>query len=157
TRFQSVAHPIKFAAMLLAGIAVLASLFLLHQLDKRVGRQAPRLAPLGWWRPTGRDATVIAVLAIWVVIGGVTSDDGYILTMIRTRAEMGYIGNYYRWFNVPEAPFGWPYELYAIWSQISTTPPWLRLPSCAMGIVSWMLISREVMPRLGREVRRSAA
>lgn len=157
TRFQSVPHPIKLAAMLLSGLAVIASLMLLHRLDQRVGRQAPRLAPTGWWRPTGRDATVIAVLAIWVVIGGITSDDGYILTMIRTRAEMGYVGNYYRWFNVPEAPFGWPYELYALWSQISTTPPWLRLPSCGMGVVSWMLISREVMPRLGREVRRSAA
>ncbi|HEX2300128.1 MAG TPA: arabinosyltransferase domain-containing protein, partial [Pseudonocardiaceae bacterium] len=157
TRFQSVAHPVKLAAMLLGGLAVVTSLLLLHNLDKRVGRRAPRLAPTGWWRPTGRDATVIAVLAVWVVIGGITSDDGYILTMIRTREEAGYIGNYYRWFNVPEAPFGWPYELYAVWSQISTTPPWLRLPSFAMGVVSWMLISREVMPRLGRDVRRSAA
>jgi arabinosyltransferase C len=157
TRYQSVPHPIKLAAIVLAVLAVLLSLVLVHRLDERIGRRAPRLLPSGWWRPTGRDATVIAVLAVWVVIGGITSDDGYILTMIRTRAEMGYIGNYYRWFNVPEAPFGWPYELYAFWSQISTVPPWLRLPSFAMGGVSWMLISREVMPRLGREVRRSAA
>jgi arabinosyltransferase C len=157
TRYQSVPHPIKLAAIVLAGLAGLLSLVLVHRLDGRIGRRAPRLLPSGWWRPTGRDATVIAVLAVWVVIGGITSDDGYILTMIRTRAEMGYIGNYYRWFNVPEAPFGWPYELYALWSQISTVPPWLRLPSFAMGGVSWMLISREVMPRLGREVRRSAA
>jgi arabinosyltransferase C len=157
TRFQSTAHPVKLAAMLLGGLAVLAGLLLLHRLDQRVGRRAPRLVPLGWWRPTGRDATVISVLAVWVVIGGITSDDGYILTMIRTRAEMGYIGNYYRWFDVPEAPFGWPYELYALWSQVSTTPPWLRLPAFFMGVVSWMLISREVMPRLGREVRRSRA
>jgi arabinosyltransferase C len=157
TRFQSTPHQIKFAAITAAALAVAISLILLHQLDRRVGRRAPRLLPWGWWRPTGRDATVIAVLAVWVVIGGITSDDGYILTMIRTRAEMGYIGNYYRWFNVPEAPFGWPYELYALWSQISTVPPWLRLPSFAMGVVSWMLISREVLPRLGREVRRSAA
>ena len=157
TRFQSVPHPIKLTAIELAVLTVLISLVLVHRLDGRVGRRAPRLLPSGWWRPTGRDATVLAVLAIWVVIGGITSDDGYILTMIRTRAEMGYIGNYYRWFNVPEAPFGWPYELYAYWSQISTVPPWLRLPAFAMGGVSWMLISREVMPRLGREVRRSAA
>jgi arabinosyltransferase C len=157
TRFESTPHPVKLAAMLLGGLAAAASLLLLHHLDGRVGRRAPRLLPPGWWRPTGRDATVIAVLAVWVVIGGITSDDGYILTMIRTRAEMGYVGNYYRWFNVPEAPFGWPYELYALWSQISTTPVWLRLPSFAMGVVSWMLISREVLPRLGREVRRSTA
>ncbi|HKR49303.1 MAG TPA: arabinosyltransferase domain-containing protein [Pseudonocardiaceae bacterium] len=157
TRFQSTPHPIKSAAMVLAALAVLTSLILLHRLDGRIGRRAPRLLPSGWWRPTGRDATVIAVLAVWVVIGGITSDDGYILTMIRTSIDMGYVGNYYRWFNVPEAPFGWPYELYTLWAQISTAPPWLRLPSFAMGVVSWMLISREVMPRLGREVRRSAA
>lgn len=157
TRFQSVPHPIKLAAIAAAVLSVLISLILMHQLDGRIGRRAPRVLPSGWWRPTGRDATVLAVLAVWVVIGGITSDDGYILTMIRTRAEMGYVGNYYRWFNAPEAPFSWPYELYALWSQISTVPPWLRLPSAAMGGVSWMLISREVMPRLGREVRRSAA
>jgi len=157
TRFQSVPHPIKLGAIAAAVLAVLISLILMHRLDGRIGRRAPRVLPSGWWRPTGRDATVIAVLAVWVVIGGITSDDGYILTMIRTRAEMGYIGNYYRWFNAPEAPFSWPYELYALWSQISTVPPWLRLPSAAMGGVSWLLISREVLPRLGREVRRSAA
>ncbi|MFN2495426.1 MAG: arabinosyltransferase domain-containing protein [Pseudonocardiaceae bacterium] len=157
TRFQSTAHPLKLTAIAAAVLAVGAALVLLHRLDRRVGRRAPRLVPSGWWRPTGRDVTVISVLAVWVVIGGLTSDDGYILTMIRTRAEMGYIGNYYRWFNVPEAPFGWPYELYALWSQISTAPPWLRLPSLLMGVVSWLLISREVMPRLGREVRRSRA
>jgi arabinosyltransferase C len=157
TRFQSVPHPVKLTAIELAVLTVLISLVLVHRLDRRIGRRAPRLLPSGWWRPTGRDATVLTVLAVWVVIGGITSDDGYILTMIRTRAEMGYIGNYYRWFNVPEAPFGWPYELYAYWSQISTVPPWLRLPAFAMGGVSWMLISREVMPRLGREVRRSTA
>ncbi|MGH3776262.1 MAG: arabinosyltransferase domain-containing protein [Pseudonocardiaceae bacterium] len=157
TRFQSTPHPIKLAAMVLAVVAVLSSLILLHRLDGRISRRAPRLLPSGWWRPTGRDATVITVLAVWVVIGGITSDDGYILTMIRTSLDMGYVGNYYRWFNVPEAPFGWPYELYTLWAQISTAPPWLRLPSFAMGVVSWMLISREVMPRLGRQVRRSAA
>lgn len=157
TRFQSTPHPVKLAAMALAALAVLSSLLLLHRLDGRIGRRAPRLLPPGWWRPTGRDATVIVVLAVWVVIGGITSDDGYILTMIRTNSGMGYVGNYYRWFNAPEAPFSWPYELYAYWARISTAPPWLRLPSFAMGGFSWILISREVLPRLGREVRRSAA
>ena len=157
TRFQSTPHPVKLAAMALAVLAVLSSLILVHRLDGRVGRRALRLLPSGWWRPTGRDAAVFAVLAVWVVIGGITSDDGYILTMIRTSSAMGYVGNYYRWFNVPEAPFSWPYELYTYWAQVATVPPWLRLPSFAMGGFSWMLISREVMPRLGRALRRSAA
>ncbi|HWR47527.1 MAG TPA: arabinosyltransferase domain-containing protein [Pseudonocardiaceae bacterium] len=157
TRFQSTPHPVKLAAMALAVLAVLISLILVHRLDGWSNRRAPRLLPSGWWRPTGRDAAVLAVLAVWVLIGGITSDDGYILTMIRTSSGMGYVGNYYRWFNVPEAPFSWPYELYAWWARVSTVPPWLRFPSFAMGGLSWMLISREVMPRLGREVRRSAA
>jgi len=157
TRFESVPHPVKLAAMALAVLAVLVSLFVLHRLDERITRAAPRLVPSRWWRPTGRDAVVLGVLALWVVIGGITSDDGYILTMIRTRAEMGYLGNYYRWFDVPEAPFSWPYELYVRWAQISTAPPWLRLPALVMGGVSWLLISRVVLPRLGRQVRRSAA
>src|SRR5262249_20024807 len=93
TRYQSDPHPVKAAAIALATLAVLITLILLHRLDGRIGRRAPRLLPTGWWRPTGRDVTVLAVLAVWVVIGGITSDDGYILTMIRVRAEMGYIGN----------------------------------------------------------------
>jgi arabinosyltransferase C len=157
TRFQCTPHPVKLAASALAVLAVLLSLILVHRLDGRMGRAGPRLLPSGWWRPTGQDAAVLAVLAVWVVIGGITSDDGYILTMIRTNAPMGYVGNYYRWFNVPEAPFSWPYQLYALWAQISTTPPWLRLPSFALGGLSWVLISREVLPRLGRQVRRSTA
>jgi arabinosyltransferase C len=157
TRFQSTPHPAKLAAMALTVLTVLISLILVHRLDGRIAHRAPRLLPPGWWRPTGRDAGVLAVLAVWVVIGGITSDDGYILTIIRTNSAMGYVGNYYRWFNVPEAPFSWPYQLYSFWARLSTTPPWLRLPSFALGALSWMLISRAVMPRLGREVRRSAA
>lgn len=157
TRFQSVPHPVKLAATALAVLAVLAALVLLHRLDRHVGRRAPRLMAPGWWKPTGRDATVISVLAVWVVIGGITSDDGYILTMLQASTDAGYMGNYYRWFNVPEAPFGWPYDLYSWWAQFSASPPWLRIPSFVMGVVSWLLISREVLPRLGGEVRRSAA
>lgn len=157
TRFQCGPHPVKLAAMVLAVLAVVVSLVLVHWVEGRGDRRALRVLPLGWWRPTGRDAAVVVVLAVWVVIGGITSDDGYILTMIRTSAGMGYVGNYYRWFNVPEAPFSWPYQLYAFWARVSTVPPWLRLPSFAMGGLSWMVISRAVLPRLGREVRRSAA
>ena len=157
TRFQSIPHPIKLDAMALAALAVAISLALVNRLDRRIGRRAPRWLPSGWWRPTGRDGAVVAVLAVWVVIGGITSDDGYILTMIRTRPEMGFVGNYYRWFNVPEAPFSWPYELYRYWAEISDVPPWLRLLSFGMGVICWLLISRSVLPRLGREVRRSNA
>ncbi len=123
----------------------------------RTGRRAPRLAPRRWWRPTARDGVVVAGLVVWAVIGSQTSDDGYILGIARARESAGYIGNYYRWFNVPEAPFGWFYELYSVWIQVSDNVLWMRLPSVFMGIVSWMLISREMLPRLGQQVRTSKA
>lgn len=157
TRFQTSAHWVKNAAIVAALLALLGCLAALHALDVRAGRRHLRFVPRGWWRPTWQDAAVFATLGAWLFIGALTSDDGYIETMARARAQAGYVGNYYRWFNVPEAPFGWFYESYAMWVQVSTSGPWLRLPAALMGAACWILISREVLPRLGREVRRSQA
>ena len=65
------------------------------------------------------------------------------------------MANYFRWFGVPEAPFGWYYEVLAVFAKISTASPLMRLPALLAGILCWMVISREVVPRLGRAVRRS--
>ena len=157
TRFETSPTTLKILAGLLAVLAAAGGVWALHALDVRAGRRAPRLAPKGWWWPTGRDVVVTAVLAVWAVIGSQTSDDGYILGIARARESAGYIGNYYRWFNVPEAPFGWFYELYALWIKVDDSVLWLRVPSLLMGIVSWILISREMLPRLGQQVRRSRA
>ncbi len=156
-RYESHATPLKWTAIALALGCFVGSVIALRKLDVRAGRRPPRLAPPGWWKPTLRDTAVVGVLATWWLIGAMTSDDGYILTIARAREEIGYISNYYRWFAVPEAPFGWFYELYSLWVQVSTTAPWVRLPALLMGIVSWLLISREVLPRLGQQVRRSHA
>ena len=157
TRFQTSPTTEKLAAGILAALCVAGSVWALHRLDRRAGRRSPRWAPRRWWRPTLRDGVVVVVLAVWAVIGSQTSDDGYILGIARARESAGYIGNYYRWFNVPEAPFGWFYELYAVWVRVSDTVLWMRLPSLLLGIVSWLLISREMLPRLGQQVRRSHA
>jgi arabinosyltransferase C len=157
TRFQTTATLLKTGAGVLAVLCFLGAVWALHALDNRAGRRAPRLAPRRWWRPTARDAAVVAGLVIWGVIGSQTSDDGYILGIARAREAAGYIGNYYRWFNVPEAPFGWFYELYSVWVQVSDNVLWMRLPSVFMAIVSWLLISREMLPRLGQQVRASKA
>ncbi|MQA16870.1 MAG: arabinosyltransferase, partial [Pseudonocardiaceae bacterium] len=154
TRFQSVPHPVKFAGMVLAAAAVLASLVLLHRLDRRVGRRAPLLVPPGWWKPTGRDVTVIAVLAVWVVIGGITSDDGYILTMIQARDETGYMGNYYRWFNVSETPFALVHRLVQLVSEYSLQPVILRMPSVLAGLLTWLIVSRGIVQPLCQPGRR---
>ncbi|WP_407799089.1 arabinosyltransferase domain-containing protein, partial [Staphylococcus aureus] len=62
------------------------------------------------------------------------------------------MANYFRWFGVPEAPFGWYYEVLAVMAKISTASPFMRLPALLAGILCWMVISREVVPRLGRAV-----
>ena len=157
TRYQTSAHAVKTAAIVLALLALIGCLVALHLLDVRAGRRHLRFAPRGWWRPTWQDAAVFTTLGGWLFIGALTADDGYIETMARARAQTGYVGNYFRWFDVPEAPFGWFYEMYAQWVQVSTAGPWLRLPATLMGAACWLLISREVLPRLGREVRRSKA
>jgi arabinosyltransferase C len=157
TRYVSSASVFKLIAMVLAVAAFVGSVLVLRRLDVRAGRRPPLLAPPRWWKPTLRDAAVFSALVIWWLIGAMTSDDGYILSIARARDSAGYISNYYRWFANPEAPWGWFYEVYAVWVRISTATPWLRLPALLMGIVCWLLISREVLPRLGQQVRRSHA
>ena len=157
TRFQTTATALKVAAMVLAVLALLGAMIALHRMDVRATGRPLRLAPKYWWRPSVLDLSVLAVLVVWWLIGAGTSDDGYILTMARDEAYNGYIGNIYRWFNSPEAPFGWFYEVYARWVRVSTMTPWTRLPALLMGIFSWLLISREALPRLGQAVRRSRA
>ena len=157
TRFQTSPTVLKLAAGALAILAAGGAVWALHGLDVRAGRRPPRRSGRRRWVPTGRDVAVTVVLVVWAVIGSQTSDDGYILGIARARGSAGYIGNFYRWFNVPEAPFGWFYEFYAVWARISDAVLWLRLPALALGLASWVLISRGMLPRLGPQVRRSAA
>ena len=67
------------------------------------------------------------------------------------------MANYYRWFGTPEAPFGWYYDLLAVWAHVSTTSIWMRLPTLVMALTCWWVISREVIPRLGRATKTSRA
>ncbi|OZM71864.1 arabinosyltransferase [Amycolatopsis antarctica] len=157
TRYQSSPTGWKIAVAIIGLLALVGCLISVYRLDSGVARRAPRWAPIGWWRLTGRDVTVIAALGAWVFIGPVTSDDGYILTMARATEDTGYLPNYHRWFGVAEAPFGWFYHVYEMMAHVSTVPPWIRLPSFLLGVLSWLLISREVMPRLGKDIRSSRA
>ncbi|MFP5068841.1 arabinosyltransferase domain-containing protein [Pseudonocardia nantongensis] len=157
-RYDSDATWLKIVAGTLAVAGLAGSLWFLRRLDDRDARRVQhgrRLAVGLRGRDVVRDVLVVAVLMVWAVIGSMTSDDGYILTISRANEAAGYVGNYYRWFNAPEAPFGWFYELYSWWSGVSQAVLWLRLPALAMGIASWFLISRALLPRLGTRVRRS--
>ncbi|WP_239476453.1 arabinosyltransferase domain-containing protein [Nocardia arizonensis] len=154
SRFSSTPTTLKLLVMIAAAICTVIALFALHMLDTSDGRRARRFLPAHWWRFGLADAAVIGTLALWHVIGANTSDDGYILNMARASEHSGYMANYYRWFAVPEAPFGWSYEALAWMTKISDASPWMRLPTLLAGVVCWLVISREVLPRLGARVRR---
>ncbi|MEV6878227.1 arabinosyltransferase domain-containing protein [Amycolatopsis sp. NPDC051128] len=156
TRYQTSPTALKVGVGVLAALSLIGSLIAVWRRDSGFARRAPRWAPVGWWRLTLRDATVIVALGAWVFIGPVTSDDGYILTMARVTEQTGFLTNYHRWFGVAEAPFGWFYHLFELMAHVSVVPPWIRLPSFLLGVLSWLLISREVMPRLGTQIRTSA-
>ena len=145
TRFQTSITPLKAAIAVVGALALIAMVVVLARGERR---RAVRVLPRRWWRPRLPDLTVTAVLAVWWVSGPVTVDDGYIAGIVRDRGSSGFVGNVYRWLNAPEAPFSWFYDLYYAWSQVSASTAWMRLPSILLGLVTWGLVSRCVVPRL---------
>jgi arabinosyltransferase A len=107
-----------------------------------------RAGPITWLTDVG----VIGTLLLWHVIGATTSDDGYNLTIARVTADAGYTPNYYRFFGATEAPFDWYQNVLAHLAAISTAGVWMRLPATAAAIATWLIISRCVLPRLGRRI-----
>lgn len=157
TRYSSAPTPLKLGAMILGVALTIAALVALHILDTSDSTRHRRFLPPRWWSVTGLDALVAAVLVWWHFVGANTADDGYILTMARVSEHAGYMANYYRWFGTPEAPFGWYYDLLALWAHVTTASIWMRLPTLLMALACWWVISREVIPRLGDAVKHSRA
>jgi arabinosyltransferase B len=152
TRFTSAPTPLKLAAMLLAIVCTVIALFALWRLDRIDGRGMRTLIPRRWRTFTVVDATVIVAFLGWHVAGANSSDDGYILAMARVADHAGYMSNYFRWFGSPEDPFGWFYNLLALMTHVSDASIWMRLPDLICGLVCWLLLSREVLPRFGPAV-----
>lgn len=153
SRFTSSPSVIKYLAMYGGLVLLLVSLWCLHRMDKLDGRHGRRFLPQQWWKPKPLDGIVGAILVFWHFIGANTSDDGFILTMARVSDNAGYMANYYRWFGVPESPFGWPfYDLLAVMTHVSTSSIWMRLPALISGLVIWFVLSREIIPRLGTKI-----
>ncbi|MGB6244554.1 arabinosyltransferase domain-containing protein [Gordonia sp. (in: high G+C Gram-positive bacteria)] len=155
-RFESHASIIKVIAMVIAVLATLAALFALWCLDRLGGYSGTLAARTGAWSARLRlrvsDAVVAAVLLGWTVLGAGAPDDGYILNMGRTAGEAGYMSNYYRFYGIAEAPFDWYYSFLALWAKVSPTIVWMHVPQLVAGIASWLLLSRVVLPHLGRAV-----
>ncbi len=153
TRFQTTISPLKATVGVIAVLALLGMFVALRRAD-RAATARVRLLPQQWWRPRGVDVAVVALLGVWWLIGAITVDDGYIAGIVRSRGENGLVGNVYRWLNAPEAPFSWFYDLYHLWSLISSSTLWMRLPSTLLGLLTWALLSRLVLPRLGAAAHR---
>ncbi|OKH73261.1 arabinosyltransferase [Mycolicibacterium obuense] len=157
SRYSTSPTVLKLVAMILGVAMTIVSLGALHVLDSADGRRHKRFLPPRWWSLSPLDGLLTAVMVWWHFVGANTADDGYILTMARVSENAGYMANYYRWFGTPEAPFGWYYDLLALWAHVSTTSVWMRLPTLLMGLACWWVISREVIPRLGDAVKHSRA
>lgn len=156
SRFTSSPTPLKQVAIWAAVAATLLSLFALHRLDGLDGRRARRFLPARWWTFRPVDVVVLGTLVLWHFIGATTSDDGYQFSMGRTSQAAGYMANYFRYFGVPENPVGTPYyDLIGLMADLTTASPWVRLPSLLAGILAWLVISREVVPRFGAALHRN--
>ncbi|PQD98224.1 arabinosyltransferase [Mycobacterium sp. EPG1] len=152
TRFTTHPTALKLAAMVLAVVCTILAILALWRLDRLDGRRMHHLIPTRWRTVTAVDGVVLGGFAIWYVIGANSSDDGYILQMARVAEHAGYMSNYFRWFGSPEDPFGWYYNVLALMSQVSTASIWMRLPDLICAVICWLLLSREVLPRLGPAV-----
>lgn len=155
TRFDSSPTPIKLAAMLAGVLCVIASIAALAVLDRRGGRRVPdawrrfwRAGPATWITDIG----VLGTLVLWHMIGALSSDDGYNLTIARVSHEAGYSANYFRYFGATEAPFDWYDSVLAQLASVSTASVWMRLPATLAAVGTWLILSRCVLPRLGRRL-----
>ena len=153
TRFITSPTLLKRAVMVLGVICVVAAIVALAALD-RYARQRPRgslmrrlKANVAMWLA---DIGVVGTLLLWHVIGAISSDDGYNLTIARISGQAGYVANYYRYFGTTEAPFDWYQSLLGQLASVSTAGVWMRLPATLAGIGCWLILSRCVLPRLGR-------
>ena len=155
TRFTTSPTAVKLGAMLLALVATVISVIALWRLDQRDGRRMQRVIPSRWRTFSATDVVVVGGFLLWHVIGANSSDDGYILQMARVAERAGYMSNYFRWFGSPEDPFGWFYNLLALMTHVSDASIWMRLPDLICALVCWLLLSREVLPRLGPSVASS--
>ena len=163
TRFITSPTLLKRAVMVLGVICVVAAIVALAALDLRSRRagdmrlgsgRRPRGSLTRWLRVGFAtwlaDIGVVGTLLLWHVIGAISSDDGYNLTIARVSGQAGYVANYYRYFGTTEAPFDWYQSLLGQLASVSTAGVWMRLPATLAGIGCWLILSRCVLPRLGR-------
>jgi arabinosyltransferase A/arabinosyltransferase B/arabinosyltransferase C len=139
---------------LLCLVCLLGVFLVVRAMDTTERPSPPRLLPTEWWRPRFVDAAVAAGLGLWLLIGPTTVDDGWSASRIRGITTNGFVGNVYQWMNAPEAPFSWFFRVYHRWSAVSTSTLWFRIPSTMIAVMTWFLLSRALLPRLGSFAKR---
>lgn len=153
SRFTSSPTIIKYIVIWIGLLMAVTSLWALSRIDKVDGASKTRWLRRDAWKLRPLDGLVGFILVLWHFIGANTSDDGYIFTMARASEGSGYMANYYRWFGAPESPFGAPYyDLLALMVKVSTASVWMRLPALLAGLAIWFLLSRLIIPRLGKDI-----
>ncbi len=155
SRFSSTPSTLKWVAIWTAVLGTILALFALYRLDRRDGRRARRFLPQRWWTFKPVDGAVLGTLVLWHFIGATTADDGYLFGMGRASIPSGYMANYFAYFGVPENPVGTYHSLFGYLALVSPASPWVRLPALLAGIIAWLVISREVIPRLGARIARN--
>ncbi len=120
-----------------------------------------RLAAVGTPAGIGRaaaDVLVVVTLAVWTVLGPLSTDDGFTEAIARnaTGTATGDFGNVYRWGNASEAPYTLVIRLVRALAETGVGPLVLRVPSVLAGIAVWLLLSRVALPAvLARHHRRA--
>lgn len=156
-RFQTSPTTLKTALVVGHVAALLGCLWLLWRAGPAPSRRHREPLPPLVGPPADRsgrlwgllaDAGVVVTLVVWTLIGFINTDDYYYSAEARTLDSAGYVGNQFRFFNVPEIPFVLHQTLLAPLTELSTQPLVLRLPSLAAGLAVWWLLSRQLVPLL---------
>ncbi len=143
-QFQVSPTVIKILFGVLAAVALGLAFAALGRRD-RIRRLRPRprlrLGPV--------DAAVSVIMIGWIMIGSGTDDDGFIAQIARNGEVAGFYGNYVRWDNTPEAPFGWYYAVLDVVGRlVGWETLWLRLVPLLLGLAGWLVLRHLLLPRL---------
>lgn len=91
------------------------------------------------------DVAVLGTLAVWTVIGPLSTDDGFTEAIARNTGADDF-GNVYRWGNASEAPYTLVIRMVQALTEAGAGPVWLRVPSVLAGAAVWLLLSRVALP-----------
>lgn len=142
------------AQWLVAGVAlVLLALLAGDRMRPRAGalrlvraRSAAMLRPRGIAR-LAVDVVVLGTLAVWTVLGPLSTDDGFTEAIARNTPADDF-GNVYRWGNASEAPYTLVIRMVQALVGLGAGPLELRVPSVLAGMAVWLLVSRVALPAL---------